>query len=81
MRCLPVVLLHHMEAAQWSMRECHHAQHFYERTRASSPVQKVVIIIDAEVGAPGSALNNTLYVIQHVNVWIPGQVYTSFVYT
>ena len=75
-RCFAVVLLHHMEAAQLSMRECLQAQHFYERTGVSSPVEKVVIIVDAEVGAPGPALYNTLHVIQHVDVRIPRQVYT-----
>ena len=43
-----------------------------ERTGVS-PVEKVIIIVDTKVGTPGSALNDTLHVVQHVNVRIPGQ--------
>ena len=44
----------------------------YDRI-GGSPVEKVVIVVDAEVGAPCSTLNDTLHIIQHVNVRIPGK--------
>ena len=48
----------------------------YDRT-GGSPVEKVVIVVDAEVSAPCSTLNDALYIIQHVNVRIPDKSYSS----